>query len=162
MANKIKEEINTTKASSHPFSNPDFNSGFLMWQLGMLWQRKLKNQLDAIGITHAQFLLMAALDFLSARKPIVSQQDLARHCRIDKMMTSKILRILQKKGLLIRKKNKTDSRAKTLALSEEGHEILQKAFKITDRTDSDFLAPLGLNSMTFTEDMKSLLNANLK
>jgi DNA-binding MarR family transcriptional regulator len=162
MAGKSVKELSGSTNGKHPFGNPDNVSGFLMWQLGMLWQRKLKNKLDTLGITHAQFLLMASLDFISTKKSIVSQQDIAKHCRIDKMMTSKILRILQKKGLLVRKKNKMDSRAKTLALSEEGQEILAKAFKISESVDIDFLAPLGLNSMTFSEDMKTLLIANLR
>jgi len=160
MVQKNTAEKSKKNTSRHPFSEPEGHPGFVMWQLGMLWQRKIKNGLDSIGITHAQFLLLASLDFLSGQKSVVSQQDLARHCRIDKMMTSKILRILQKKGLLQRKKNKMDSRAKTLVLSEAGQEVLSKAYKIVENTDGDFLVPLGLNSMTFTEDMKSLLVAN--
>jgi MarR family transcriptional regulator, organic hydroperoxide resistance regulator len=160
MAKKTPVEMSKKPAGRHPFSDPETHAGFVMWQLGMLWQRKIKGGLDSIGITHAQFLLLASLDYLSTLKNIVSQQDLARHCRIDKMMTSKILRILQKKGLLLRKKNKMDTRAKTLALSESGIEVLAKAYKIIENTDGDFLVPLGLNSMTFTEDMKNLLVAN--
>jgi DNA-binding MarR family transcriptional regulator len=76
------------------------------------------------------------------------------------MMTSKILRTLQKKGLLLRKKNKMDSRAKTLALSDSGIEVLTRAYKIIENTDGDFLVPLGLNSMTFTDDMRNLLVSN--
>jgi DNA-binding MarR family transcriptional regulator len=126
----------------------------------MLWQRKLKNGLDTIGITHAQFLLLASLQYIGTQKNIVSQQDLAKHCRIDKMMTSKILRTLQKKALLSRKKNKMDTRSKTLALSEEGEATLTKAFKIIDRIDGDFLVSLGLNSMSFQDDLKTLLKQN--
>jgi DNA-binding MarR family transcriptional regulator len=76
------------------------------------------------------------------------------------MMTSKILRTLQKKALLSRKKNKMDTRAKTLALSEEGEVILAKAFKIIDRIDGDFLVSLGLNSMSFQDDLRTLLKQN--
>lgn len=162
MAKKNSTPAARPNVSRHPFGDPEQIPGFLSWQLGMLWQRKLKNGLDTIGITHAQFLLMAALDFLGTQKNYISQQDLAHHCRIDKMMTSKIIRILQKKKLIIRKKNKMDSRAKTLGLSDEGQEILKKAYKIIDQVDADFLLPLGLNSMTFTEDMRNLLIENSK
>jgi DNA-binding MarR family transcriptional regulator len=160
MAKKAMAENVKKTGSRHPFSDPEDHPGFLMWQLGMLWQRKIKSGLDTIGITHAQFLLLASLDFVSTQKNIITQQDIARHCRIDKMMTSKILRILQKKGLLLRKKNKMDSRAKTLALSDSGIEVLTRAYKIIENTDGDFLVPLGLNSMTFTDDMRNLLVSN--
>ncbi len=133
-----------------------------MWQVSMLWQRKLKNGLDTLGITHGQFLLLAALSYLSTQKNVVSQQDLAKHVRIDKMMTSKILRTLQKKGLLSRKKNKTDTRVRTLALSESGEELLAQSFKMVDRIDNDFLMNLGLNAMSFQDDLRNLLRSNAR
>jgi DNA-binding MarR family transcriptional regulator len=160
MSKKIIEPSSKSSNKRHPFSEPEQNPGFLIWQVSMVWQRKLKTGLDTIGITHAQFLLLAALQYLGTQKSIVSQQDLAKHCRIDKMMTSKILRTLQKKGLLTRKKNKMDTRAKTLTLSEEGESSLAKAFKIIDRVDGDFLVVLGLNSFSFQDDLRNLLKVN--
>jgi len=160
MAKKVVESINKTSTSRHPFSDPEQNGGFVMWQVSMLWQRKLKNGLDKFGITHAQFLLLASLNHLSQIKNIVSQQDLARHVQIDKMMTSKILRTLQKKGLLTRKKNKMDTRSKNLVLSEQGIELLENAAKVVDRIDQDFMIGLGLNSMSFQDDLRNLLKMN--
>jgi DNA-binding MarR family transcriptional regulator len=144
MAKKVNETTQKPSTSRHSFSDLEENAGFLMWQVSMLWQRKLKNGLDTIGITHAQFLLLASLSYLSSKQNIVSQQDLAKHVRIDKMMTSKILRTLQKKGLLSRKKNKMDTRARTLDLSETGEELLKAAGKIVDKVDQDFLMNLAL------------------
>ena len=158
MAKKVIET--KPSVSKHPFANPEENAGFLMWQVSMSWQRKLKNGLDKIGITHAQFMLLAALQYIGTQKNIVSQQDLAKHCRIDKMMTSKILRILQKKGLLSRKRNKMDTRSKTLALSEEGENILNQALKIVETVDTDFTISLGLNALSFNDDLRSLLKVN--
>jgi DNA-binding MarR family transcriptional regulator len=160
MAKKTAEASVKVSQARHPFSDPENNGGFVIWQVSMLWQRKLKSALDTLDITHAQFLLLAALDFLSSQKNIVSQQDLARHCRIDKMMTSKILRTMQKKGLLTRKKNKMDTRSKTLVLSDEGNDTLSKALKMVDKVDTDFLLPLGLNSLSFHDDMRILLKTN--
>jgi len=160
MAKKTAEASVKASQARHPFSDPENNGGFVIWQVSMLWQRKLKAALDTLDITHAQFLLLAALDFLSTQKNIVSQQDLARHCRIDKMMTSKILRTMQKKGLLTRKKNKMDTRSKTLVLSDEGNDTLTKALKMVDKVDTDFLLPLGLNSLSFHDDMRILLKTN--
>jgi DNA-binding MarR family transcriptional regulator len=76
------------------------------------------------------------------------------------MMTSKILRTLQKKGLLTRKKNKMDTRSRTLMLSEQGIELLEHAAKVVDRIDQDFLIGLGLNSLSFQDDLRSLLKMN--
>jgi DNA-binding MarR family transcriptional regulator len=78
------------------------------------------------------------------------------------MMTSKILRTLQKKGLLTRKKNKVDTRLRSLALSEEGQSLLSSAVKTVDRIDQDFLFGLGLNALSFQDDLKNLLRNNSK
>ncbi len=160
MSKKTAETPIKTSVSRHPFSDPENNAGFVMWQVSMLWQRRLKAELDKLELTHAQFLLIAALDYLSTQKKVVSQQDLATHCRIDKMMTSKILSIVQKKGFITRRKNKMDTRSKTLVLSEQGEQTLKAALKAVDRVDGDFLVPLGLNAMSFQDDMRSLLKSN--
>jgi len=157
MTKKVQPAAAKPSSKKHQFADPNDHAGYLMWQVGMTWQRKLKNSLDPLGITHAQFLLLAALDYLSSQKNIVSQQDLANHIHIDKMMTSKILRTLQKKGLLSRRKSKIDTRSRTLTLSESGTVLLEKAFAVVRRVDDDFLVSLGLNSMTFTDDLRKLL-----
>lgn len=160
MSKKTAEASVKVSNARHPFSDPENNAGFVMWQVSMLWQRKLKAELDKLGLTHAQFLLLAALDYQSTQKKVVSQQDLATHCRIDKMMTSKILRIMQKKGFITRRKNKMDTRSKTLVVSEEGETVLKQALKAVDRVDGDFVLPLGLNAMSFQDDMRMLLRTN--
>ncbi|MCB0820750.1 MAG: MarR family transcriptional regulator [Bacteroidetes bacterium] len=160
MSKKTAEASVKVSNARHPFSDPENNAGFVMWQVSMLWQRKLKAELDKLGLTHAQFLLLAALDYQSTQKKVVSQQDLATHCRIDKMMTSKILRIMQKKGFITRRKNKMDTRSKTLVVSEEGEMVLKQALKAVDRVDGDFVLPLGLNAMSFQDDMRMLLRTN--
>jgi DNA-binding MarR family transcriptional regulator len=160
MSKKANETTAKQSAKKAYFAEPEENAGFMIWQVSMLWQRKLKNGLDKFGITHAQFLLLASLNHLSQIKNIVSQQDLARHVQIDKMMTSKILRTLQKKGLLTRKKNKMDTRSKNLILSEQGIELLENAAKVVDRIDQDFMIGLGLNSMSFQDDLRNLLKMN--
>ncbi|MFN5317808.1 MAG: MarR family winged helix-turn-helix transcriptional regulator [Bacteroidia bacterium] len=162
MSKKVNETTPKKTSSRSYLARPEDNAGFIMWQVSMLWQRKLKNGLDKLGITHAQFLLLGALDHLSKEKTVVSQQDLARHIQIDKMMTSKILRTLQKKGLLTRKKNKVDTRLRSLALSEEGQALLGSAVKTVDRIDQDFLFGLGLNALSFQDDLKNLLRNNSK
>jgi hypothetical protein len=55
-----------------------------------------------------------------------------------------------------------DTRARTLALSENGEELLKAASKIVDKIDQDFLIHLGLNSLSFQDDLRSLLKVNSK
>ena len=47
------------------FKSPNDSPGFLLGQVTMLWQRKLKKVLDPLDLTHTQFVLLAALGWLS-------------------------------------------------------------------------------------------------
>ena len=65
MSKKANDTTSKQSAKQAYFAEPEENAGFMIWQVSMLWQRKLKNGLDKFGITHAQFLLLASLNHLS-------------------------------------------------------------------------------------------------
>ena len=105
---------------------PDFSieeasdsSGFLLWQVTTLWQRGIKKELDKIGITHPQFVLLASLLWLSKQQESVTQINLSSHSQIDPMTTSAIIKILQRKNLVGREEHHADTRAKKIALTPE-------------------------------------------
>ncbi len=122
------------------FAQPEESPGYLLWQVSMLWQRKMKRGLDGIGLTHTQFVLLAALGWLSKGGGTVTQADVANHSNIDRMMTSKVLRTLQAKGLVSRAGHRTDTRAKSLSLTIAGERTLQQAIGIVQQVDDDFFA----------------------
>ncbi|MFN4123966.1 MAG: MarR family winged helix-turn-helix transcriptional regulator [Flavobacteriales bacterium] len=155
----MKKTNNTEKNSS--FSNPEDHTSYLLWQVNMAWQRKIKSILDPFDLTHAQYMLLASLHWLSTQKKYVQQQDLANHIAIDKMMTSKILRLMQKKGYIKRTKNKIDTRARNLMITEKGEEILLKANKSMNKIEAELLAPLGLAGATLGSDLYNLYKSKI-
>jgi DNA-binding MarR family transcriptional regulator len=140
------------------FKKPDESSGYLLWQVTMLWQRKIKKELDAIGITHTQFVLMASLAWLLKSSDSVTQTDIANHSNTDTMMVSKVLRSLQSKGFLLRQEHATDTRAKVVCLTEQGQTILQKALKIVEAVDISFFSVLENEKTAFNANMLRLIN----
>jgi DNA-binding MarR family transcriptional regulator len=122
------------------FAQPQESPGYLLWQVSMLWQRKMKRGLDRIGLTHTQFVLLAALGWLSRGGGTVTQVDVANHGNIDRMMTSKVLRTLQGKGFVRRTGHLTDTRAKSLSLTPAGEQTLQQAISIVQQVDDTFFA----------------------
>ncbi len=122
------------------FAQPEDSPGYLLWQVSMLWQRKMKRGLDGIGLTHTQFVLLAALGWLSRAGGTVTQVDVANHSNIDRMMTSKVLRTLQAKGLVSRTGHRTDTRAKSLSITLAGERTLQQAIGIVQQVDDAFFA----------------------
>jgi len=142
------------------FPSPDESPGYMLWQLNMLWQRKMKRALDKAGLTHTQFVLLASLAWLAKSNDIVTQVDIANHSNTDRMMVSKVLLTLQNKNYIIRREHKTDTRAKSISLSEEGQTILQRAVKIVEEMDVKFFSVLGSQEKEFTSNMLKLVRGN--
>ncbi|SIT97599.1 DNA-binding transcriptional regulator, MarR family [Epilithonimonas bovis DSM 19482] len=139
---------------------PEESSGFLLWQVSMLWQRKMKRALDKLDLTHTQYVLLAVLAWLSKSNQTVTQVDIAKHSNTDRMMVSKVLRTLQEKGFVNRKEDKTDTRAKNISLSKSGKTILEKAMKIVEETDNSFFSVLQSKEKSFNTDMRKLVRGN--
>jgi DNA-binding MarR family transcriptional regulator len=149
-----------SKLIDFTFEKPEDNNGYLLWQVTMLWQRKMKKALDKIALTHTQFVLMAALGWLSKFNEMVTQVDIANHSNTDRMMVSKVLRTLTEKGLIVRREHETDTRAKCILLTKMGQEKLQKALKLVSQVDKVFFAVLEIHENTFNKYMQKLVAEN--
>ena len=132
------------KSTDNTFSveTAEESSGFLLWQVTNLWQREIRKALEQYGLTHSQFVLMASIHWLTLAKQEVTQVMLSAHTKIDPMTTSTVLRTLQQKGLVERKEHLTDTRAKTVALTEEGKKTVKKAVVTVEEFDARFFSLL--------------------
>ncbi|CAN5870731.1 MarR family transcriptional regulator [soil metagenome] len=132
------------------------STGFLLWQAGNAWQRKIKSVLDPIGITHVQFLLLDALDHLGGLKHPVSQVTLSRVAGTDVMMTSKVIRLLEKKKLITRKVSKTDARIYLLEMTREGSRVIVKAKDLVGETEEKIFTKLELKPAKFARCLAAI------
>ncbi|MEM6841806.1 MAG: MarR family winged helix-turn-helix transcriptional regulator [Bacteroidota bacterium] len=140
-----------------PFEKPEENSGFLLWQVTMCWQRQMKQALDKLGLTHTQFVLLAALKWLSQNQSEVYQIEVAHHAQVDKMMTSKIVKTLVSKQFVKTQNSKQDKRAKPLILTAQGNKILQNALTVVKKVDTDFFSSLRSKEAEYQRMMQSLM-----
>lgn len=146
-------------SNTFSFNSPDENPGYLLWQVTMLWQRKVKNGLDTIGITHTQFVLMAALKWLCLSKKEVFQIEVAKHAKVDRMMTSKVFKNLKGKGLITFEDSITDSRAKAVRLTKEGESVFKQALQVVEQVDGEFFSRLGDQIPNYKRLMQSLMES---
>lgn len=142
------------------FKSPEESPGYILGQLTTLWQRKQKKVLDPLNLTHTQFVLLAALGWLSIEKDNVTQVDIANQGNADRMMVSKVLRTLEEKKFISRQEHPTDTRAKVIKLTSEGAKILQKALIAVENTDIDFFSVLGNDLTLFNQNMANLTEQN--
>jgi DNA-binding MarR family transcriptional regulator len=142
------------------FKTPNESPGYLLGQLTLLWQRKLKKVLDPFNLTHTQFVLLAALGWLSGEQEHVTQVDIANQGNADRMMVSKVLRTLEEKQFIIRQEHPTDTRAKIIKLTNNGFKVLQKALIVVENVDKVFFSFLNKDMHTFNQNMNLLIQQN--
>jgi DNA-binding MarR family transcriptional regulator len=123
----------------------------------MQWQLSMNRALGKMGLTLTQFSLMAGLYWLSNKKQAVTQQQLADYANTDKMMTSKVLAVLEKKQIIERIKDPGDSRAKQLKITDKGIQALQEAYRIVQQVDDVFFKNVVKDKVIFDDLLMRLI-----
>jgi DNA-binding MarR family transcriptional regulator len=125
------------------FDAPEQSAGFLLWQTSMVWQRRQRAALEALDLTHAQFVLLASAFWLTRGQAELTQAALAAQAQVDVMMTSQVLRTLEQKGYVRRVAHSRDTRAKAVTVTPAGAALASKALAVVEGVDERFFAPLG-------------------
>ena len=94
--------------------------GYHLWHASLAWQQAIARALEPQGLTHVQFFVVASLLWLGKRGQHPKQSQLAKTTGLDPMMTSQVVRALEKRGLVARRDDPDDSRAWRLALTPAG------------------------------------------
>ncbi|HYW51131.1 MAG TPA: MarR family transcriptional regulator [Gemmatimonadaceae bacterium] len=102
------------------------------------WQGLLRAALAPLDLTTAQYHLLVAAAWLGARQPAVRQSDIATHANLDAVMTSEVLRTLERRGLVERTAHPTDRRAKAIIVTASGGAIADKAARLVDAIEAKF------------------------
>ena len=134
--------------------------GFSLWQVSSMWQRRINAGLKQFDLTHAQFVLLASMTWLTGGEKPLTQIDLASHAKMDVMMASNVLRTLEEKGLIVRNPHPTDTRAKSLAVTARGLKLAGQAVHAVEEIDRQFFAPLGGGVSSFNQQLLNLINTN--
>lgn len=139
--------------------------GFLVWRLSMRWRVAVDRALAPVGLTHAQYSLMATLHGLDRSGVRPSQRELADHTGLEALYVSKLARALEADGLIERVRDAADSRAVRLSLTERGRDVTGRAVVVVQDLIGRLLAPLGgpdsERTAAFVRDLSALLDAPL-
>ena len=124
---------------SFSFKTPEDSPGFMLWQLTCQWQREQRQALAKLGLTHAQFVVLASLLWLSTHcDEYITQRHVTAHSKIDKMSMSDLITTLEQKKFLKRLPHPQDGRAQSLTLTAKGRERALKAIPIVEAIDAEF------------------------
>lgn len=139
------------------FATPQESPGFLLWKTTNLWQRHIRLSLQPFDLTHVQFTLLAGLAWLTQKGDKISQVELAQYTETDVMMTSQVVRTLERKKLLKRTPNPLDKRAFHLLPTKAGLELANKAIQVVEAVDKNFFGKIK-KLEAFTEGLRELQN----
>jgi DNA-binding MarR family transcriptional regulator len=114
-----------------------------VWRLATKWRVAVDRALAPLGLTHAQYVLLAALHGLerAGRRP--SQRELADETGLEALYVSKLARTLEANGLVARHRDPHDTRAVRLSVTDHGRERLRPAMRAVQELLERLLAPLG-------------------
>ena len=139
--------------------------GFLVWRLSMKWRVAVDRAVAPLGLTHAQYSLVASLYGMQRSGERPSQRRLADVTGLEPLYVSKLARALETAGLIERTRDPKDPRAVQLTLTEQGREVTGRAIKVVQGLLQQLLAPLGgldgPRAREFTRDLATLLDAPL-
>ena len=118
------------------------STGLLFIRAYHKWHGLIKNKLRTIDLTHPQFVVLTTLAALLRQQEWVSQTDIAQFSDMDVMTVSQIIRLLVKKGLIMREVHPKDSRANIILLTDTGLQKVNQALPLVEGIDQVFFGKL--------------------
>lgn len=136
--------------------NHQTSTGLLFIRAYNSWHSQVKQVLREIDLTHPQFMILTVLGALEMEQEVITQVNLATFSEMDVMTVSQIIKLLSKKGLVVRASHPQDSRAKTVSLTEEGRRRMNEALPIVEAVDKAYFGQLGEGQGDFNSLLQKL------
>ncbi len=135
----MSERTNFKKISVH--EGPKQSPGFLLWHISTSWRSSIETILKIFGLTHPQFVVLAATGWLTRNGDNITQVVIGKMASLDPNTNSQILKGLEQKNL-IKRDLSSDGRAKNVSLTPKGSQVLSNALPAVERMDDIFFNPL--------------------
>jgi DNA-binding MarR family transcriptional regulator len=140
--------------------------GFLVWRLSTKWRVAVDRAVAPLGLTHAQYSLLASLLGMQRSGLRPSQRQLADHIGLEPLYVSKLARTLETAGLIERAGDPADTRAVRLSLTAQGRDVTRRAIAIVRQLADQLLEPLGglggRRTEVFVRELTTLLDVPLE
>jgi DNA-binding MarR family transcriptional regulator len=97
-----------------------------------------QTQMNGIDITARQYVVLVA----ASQKDGLSQQQIIDCTGIDRSTISQVVQLMIRKGLLKRRRAKSDARAYAITLTDHGREVLKASEPVVGRVDAAIVGAL--------------------
>jgi DNA-binding MarR family transcriptional regulator len=130
---------------------PHNKPGFWLWHTALQWRLQLSRNLKPLKLTTAQFFVLGALYGLeSSGRSLPTQRIIMQHAGLDAMMTSRLLKKLEDRGLVERHADREDARKQRFATTTQGQALAQHASALAEQTDSTFFQTIAVTEFEST------------
>ena len=113
----------------HSFSSPRNEFGFRLGRLSRWWRGQIDERLKPLGLTQARWIVLVNL---RRGGEGMLQKDLARFVGVEGPTLVRVLDYLERKKLIERRADASDRRAKSVHLTDQGHESLRQIDSIAN------------------------------
>lgn len=142
---------------SHAVVDPLRNFGFLLNDLSRLYASNFERHAAPLGLTLAQCKLLAYLQ----RNEGISQSRLALLTDTDAMTLSRLVDRMAADGLVERRPDPTDRRARRLFLCERALPVLGEIWRLSDLARGEAMSGLSLPERNLLMQLMQRLHASL-
>jgi DNA-binding MarR family transcriptional regulator len=109
----------------------------------MRWRATVDRGVAPLGLTHAQYVLLASLFGLSLAGGRPSQRELADSAGLEPVYVSRLARALEDGGMIARTTDPIDPRAVEVTLTEHGRDVVVQAIAVVRDLHDVLLEPIG-------------------
>jgi len=137
-------------------------TGALVWRLAMRWRVALDRAVAPLGLTQAQYTVLASLRGLTRGGERPSQRRLAASTGLEPIYVSKLVAVLERAGLVERRRDPADARAVQLSLTQRGVAVVDEAIGVVRDLHHELTAPLGGPDSPRTRALRAALQTLLE
>ncbi|SFR48575.1 DNA-binding transcriptional regulator, MarR family [Marinobacter daqiaonensis] len=130
---------------------------FALYALNRAVTGRYRPLLAELDLTYPQYLVMLVMWEADGRGETPRVSEIGERLRLDSGTLTPLLRRLEQRGLITRRRSPEDERVVTVALAEAGAELHDRARKVPER----LLCELGMDAAEagqLRDDLRALLN----
>jgi DNA-binding MarR family transcriptional regulator len=134
--------------------------GFLLRHAALRWQRQVAAALDSMSLTHVQFLVLSSAWWLGREGSMPNQREVAAHAGLEPVLTSQVVRTLERAGHVTRDRDPRDARAVLVQVTQSGKDLARRCVVILDKLGEEFFAD-AMATPGFLDAIRSLAGRDL-
>ncbi|MGR3425110.1 MAG: MarR family winged helix-turn-helix transcriptional regulator [Sagittula sp.] len=149
--------------SEHMTGPKEFRIGFLVHDVSRVRRTLFDSEMKPRGMTRSRWWVLAQLSRSLSYKGVdgMLQTELAEIMDVGKVTVGGLIDHLEASGLVERRPDPKDRRAKRVIITEKGHEVLAEMAKVGRRLNLQVLDGIAPEDIKTAEEVLSRMRANI-